>query len=61
MLTASAGTGLVGLDVEHNNQRAPMWSDLGDTMIRERSTEPPFNGRDHSHNFTSRIGFGFRF
>jgi len=35
--------------------------DLGDTMIRERSTEPPFNGRDHSHNFTSRIGFGFRF
>jgi hypothetical protein len=35
--------------------------DLGDTVIRERSTAPPFGGRETSHNFTSRIGFGVRF
>lgn len=34
--TASAATGLYGLDVEHNNQRAPMWSDLGDMMMDPR-------------------------
>jgi hypothetical protein len=35
--------------------------DLGDTVIRARGTEPPFSGRETSHNFTSRIGFGVRF
>jgi hypothetical protein len=35
--------------------------DLGDTLIRARGTEPPFNGGQTSHNFTSRIGFGVRF
>lgn len=35
--------------------------DLGDTAIRDRSTAPPFHGNAMSHNFASRIGFGFRF
>ncbi len=35
--------------------------DLGDTAIRDRSTAPPFQGNSISHNFASRIGFGFRF
>lgn len=35
--------------------------DLGDTLIRERGTAPPFKSDGTSHNFTSRIGFGFRF
>jgi hypothetical protein len=34
--TSSAGTGLVGLDLEHNDQRAPMFSDLGDMMMDPR-------------------------
>jgi len=35
--------------------------DLGDTLIRERGIAPPFRPDTTSHNFTSRIGFGFRF
>jgi hypothetical protein len=36
VLTASAGTGLLGLDTEHNNQRGPMFSDLGDMLMDPR-------------------------
>jgi hypothetical protein len=36
VLTASAGTGLLGNDMEHNEQRAPMFSDLGDCMMDPR-------------------------
>jgi hypothetical protein len=34
--TSSAGTGIVGLDFEHNEQRGPMFSDLGDAMMDPR-------------------------
>jgi hypothetical protein len=34
--TSSAGTGIVGLDFEHNEQRGPMFSDLGDCMMDPR-------------------------
>jgi hypothetical protein len=34
--TSSAGTGIVGQDMEHNEQRAPMFSDLGDAMMDPR-------------------------
>jgi hypothetical protein len=34
--TSSAGTGILGLDFEHNEQRAPMFSDLGDSMMDPR-------------------------
>jgi hypothetical protein len=34
--------------------------DLGDVMINHRSTTPPCSNCT-SHNFTSRLGFGFRF
>ena len=36
VLTSSAGTGIVGGDLEHNEQRAPMFSDLGDMMMDPR-------------------------
>jgi hypothetical protein len=36
VLTSSAGTGIVGGDIEHNEQRAPMFSDLGDSMMDPR-------------------------
>lgn len=36
--------------------------DLGDTLIRHRSSAPPCWGGDcASHNFASRLGIGFRF
>ena len=34
--TSSAGTGILGLDFEHNEQRGPMFSDLGDSMMDPR-------------------------
>ncbi len=34
--TSSAGTGLLGGDLEHNEQRAPDYSDLGDAMLDPR-------------------------
>ena len=34
--TSSAGTGIVGLDMEHNPSRGPMFSDLGDAMMDPR-------------------------
>ncbi len=34
--TSSAGTGLSGNDMEHNEQRGPMVSDLGDAMMDPR-------------------------
>ncbi len=34
--TSSAGTGLLGNDLEHNSQRAPMVADLGDAMLDPR-------------------------
>src|SRR5882724_2970195 len=34
--TSSAGTGLLGGDLEHNEQRAPDYSDLGDAMADPR-------------------------
>ena len=34
--TSSAGTGLLGNDLEHNEQRGPMFSDLGDAMMDPR-------------------------
>jgi len=34
--TSSAGTGLLGADLEHNEQRAPSFSDLGDAMADPR-------------------------
>jgi hypothetical protein len=34
--TSSAGTGLLGGDLEHNEQRAPSYSDLGDAMADPR-------------------------
>lgn len=36
VLTSSAGTGILGGDIEHNDQRAPMVSDLGDSMMDPR-------------------------
>jgi hypothetical protein len=36
VMTTSAATGLLGADVEHNSQRAPMFSDLGDMMMDPR-------------------------
>ena len=36
VLTASAGTGILGNDMEHNEQRGPMFSDLGDSMMDPR-------------------------
>jgi hypothetical protein len=36
VMTSSAGTGIVGNDLEHNEQRAPMFSDLGDMMMDPR-------------------------
>jgi hypothetical protein len=36
VLTSSAGTGLVGGDLEHNEQRSPMVGDLGDAMMDPR-------------------------
>ena len=36
--------------------------DIGDTLIRHRSSAPPCWGEScTSHNFSSRFGFGFRF
>lgn len=34
--TSSAGTGIVGQDMEHNDQRGPMMSDLGDALLDPR-------------------------
>lgn len=34
--TSSAGTGLLGADLEHNSQRGPMMTDLGDSMMDPR-------------------------
>jgi len=34
--TSSAGTGLLGNDMEHNSQRGPMLIDLGDAMLDPR-------------------------
>lgn len=34
--TSSAGTGLLGQDMEHNEQRAPAFSDLGHAMLDPR-------------------------
>src|SRR5882724_1362198 len=34
--TSSAGTGLLGADLEHNEQRGPSYSDLGDAMLDPR-------------------------
>jgi hypothetical protein len=34
--TSTAGTGILGNDLEHNPNRAPMWSDLGDSMMDPR-------------------------
>lgn len=36
VMTTSAATGLLGADIEHNSQRAPMFSDLGDMMMDPR-------------------------
>lgn len=36
VMTSSAGTGLLGQDLEHNDQRAPMLADLGDAMLDPR-------------------------
>lgn len=36
VLTSSAGTGILGGDLEHNEQRAPMVSDLGDSLMDPR-------------------------
>jgi len=35
--TSSAGTGLLGADLEHNEQRGPMITDLGDSMMDPRA------------------------
>jgi len=34
--TSSAGTGLLGQDMEHNDQRGPMVTDLGDALLDPR-------------------------
>lgn len=34
--TSTAGTGLLGGDIEHNEQRAPFFSDLGDALMDPR-------------------------
>ncbi len=34
--TTSAGTGILGQDMEHNEQRAPMLTDLGDALLDPR-------------------------
>jgi hypothetical protein len=34
--TSTAGTGLLGADLEHNDQRAPTFADLGDAMLDPR-------------------------
>ena len=36
VLTSTAGTGILGQDVEHNDQRGPMVSDLGDAFMDPR-------------------------
>lgn len=36
VMTTSAGTGVLGQDVEHNEQRAPQMTDLGDAMMDPR-------------------------
>jgi hypothetical protein len=36
VLTSSAGTGLLGQDLEHNEQRGPMVTDLADAMMDPR-------------------------
>lgn len=36
VLTSSAGTGISGNDLEHNEQRGPMFTDLGDSMMDPR-------------------------
>src|SRR5450631_3810435 len=35
-MSSSAGTGVLGSDLEHNGQRGPMVSDLGDAMMDPR-------------------------
>src|SRR3954466_2613294 len=34
--TSTAGTGILGQDVEHNEQRGPMIADLGDMLMDPR-------------------------
>ncbi len=36
VMTSSAGTGLLGQDIEHNEQRAPSVADLGDALMDPR-------------------------
>lgn len=36
-LSSTSGDGITGMDFEHNEQRAPMFSDLGDAMMDPRS------------------------
>lgn len=37
VLTSTGGTGILGADLEHNEQRAPMVSDLGDSLMDPRT------------------------
>src|SRR6516162_9665404 len=36
-LSSTSGDGITGQDYEHNDQRAPMFADLGDAMMDPRS------------------------
>src|SRR5215510_9380234 len=36
-LSSTSGDGITGQDMEHNDQRAPMFADLGDAMMDPRS------------------------
>lgn len=37
VMTSTSGTGILGADLEHNDQRAPFVSDLGDAMMDPRT------------------------
>ena len=37
VLSSTSGTGILGADMEHNEQRAPMVADLGDAMMDPRT------------------------
>jgi len=58
--TSSAGTGLLGNDMEHNDQRAPDFSDLGFAMLDPRQAyayNPGSGVTDQFVGFYGSVGF----
>ncbi len=59
VMTSTAGTGLLGQDVEHNGQRAPAVADLGDMMMDPRvayAYQPGSNVTVQSFGFYNNSG-----